>query len=44
MHVCLINAIVLWMKLVSWMEGFSECTVNVLAHAFKFSNQYLTLL
>ena len=44
MYTRLIYAIMMCMKLVSWMEGFSECTVNVHAHALNLNNQYLTLL
>ena len=44
MHVCLTNAIVLCMKIRSLMEGFSECTVKVHAHALNLNNQYPTLL
>ena len=44
MHVCLINAIVLCMKIGSLIEAFSECTVKVHAHALNLNNQYRTLL
>ena len=37
-------AMTLCMKLVSWKEGYIECTVNGYAHALNLSNQYLTLL
>ena len=40
----LMYAIMLKMRLVSWIEGFSECTVNVHAHALNLNIQYLTLL
>ena len=44
MHVCLINAIMMCMKLVSWLKGFSECPLNVHAHALNLNNLYVTLL
>ena len=44
MYTLLIYSIVRCIKLVSWMEGFSECTVNVHAHALNLNNQYLTFL
>ena len=37
-------AMTLCMKLVSWKEGYIECTVNGYAHALNLNNQYLTLL
>ena len=30
--------------LVSWKEGFIECTVNVCAHELDLNDQYLNLL
>ena len=36
-------AIMLSMKLVSWMDGYIECSVNVHPHALNLNNQYLTL-
>ena len=46
MHVYtrLINAIMMCMKLVSLLEGFSESTVHVDAHALNLNNLYVTLL
>ena len=44
MYKRLIYAIMLYMKAVSCMESFIECTVNVHAHALILNNQYLTLL
>ena len=39
MYTVLMYAIPLWMMLVSWTEGFIECTVNVYAHALILYNQ-----
>ena len=44
MYTRLMYAMMLCMKLVSWMEGFIQCTVNVHALALNLNNQYLTLL
>ena len=44
MYTRLMYALTLCMMLVSWKEGFIECTVNVYAHALNLNNQYLTLL
>ena len=40
----LIYAIMMCMKLVSFLEGFSESTVNGHAHALNLNNQYHSLL
>ena len=37
-------AMMLCMKLVSWKQGYIECTVSDYAHALNLKNQYLTLL
>ena len=37
-------AMTLCMKLVSWQEGYIECTLNDYAQALNLNNQYLTLL
>ena len=42
--ICLLYAIMLCMKIDSWMEGFSEYTVYVHVHTLYLNNQYLTLL
>ena len=44
MYTPLIEAIMMCMKLVSFLEGFSESTVNGHAHTLNLNNQYLTLL
>ena len=44
MYTRLMYAMTLCMKLVSWKEGYIECTVNDYAHALNLNNQYLTLL
>ena len=44
MHTSLMYAITLCMKLVSWKEGYIECTVYDYAQALNLDNQYLTLL
>ena len=44
MYTRLMYAMTLWMKLVSWKEGYIECTVNGYAHALNLNNLYLTLL
>ena len=44
MYTRLMYATMLCMMLVSWTEGFIECTVNVYAHALNLNNQYITFL
>ena len=44
MYTRLMYAMTHCMKLVSWKEGYIECTVNVNAHTLNLNNQYLTLL
>ena len=44
MYTHLMYATMLCMKLVSWKQGYIECTVNDCTHALNLSNQYLTLL
>ena len=44
MYTRLMFVTTLGMILVSWKEGFMECTVNVYAHVLNWNNQYLTLL
>ena len=44
MYICLMYAMMLCMKLVSWKEGNTVCTVNDYAHALILNNHYLTLL
>ena len=44
MYTQLMYAMTLCMKLVSWKEGYIECTVNRYAHALILNNLYLTLL
>ena len=44
MYTQLMYAMTLCMKLVSWKEGYIECTVNGNAHALNLNNLYLTLL
>ena len=44
MYTRLMYAMTLCMKLVSWKEGYIECTVNDYAHTINLYNQYLTLL
>ena len=44
MYTQLMYAMTLCMKLVSWKEGYIECSVNSYAHALNLNNQYLTLL
>ena len=44
MYTHIMYAMMLCMMLVSWTEGFIECTVNVYGHALNLNNQYPTLL
>ena len=44
MYTHLMYATMLCMKLVSWKQGYIECTVNDYTHALNLSKQYLTLL
>ena len=44
MYTRLMYAMMLCMKVVSWKEGFIECTVNVYTLALNLKDQYLTLL
>ena len=44
MYTRLMYAMMLCMKLVSWKQGYIECTVNGYAHELNLNNQYLTLL
>ena len=44
MYTQLMYAMTLCMNLLSWKEGYIECTVNAYAHALNLNNQYLTLL
>ena len=44
MYTQLMYAMTLCVKLVSWKEGYIECSVNGNAHALNENNLYLTLL
>ena len=44
MYTHLMYATMLCMKIVSWKQGYIECTVNDYTHALNLNNQYLTLL